>query len=709
MSTSKEIFSTSQSRESPSHENDFISSVESGFYSFDRMDDSNLVSHVESEVERSSIPVCITCGENEGKYRCQICFDLCELCASNDPRHTPEHIVVDHHVFQNAAASLEYKPPKGIYNEKDFVYLDFHDLEIKTGSKFSHLCNTDQIYTEEFNGERTLSTVSFVGDYKTGKSTLIRSLCSPNAVDKLPLINKPCNDVNAYLATLGQRCFAVLDSIGTNSYSPPFPDPDIVSDIILLNKGQLTDNKVKDYVAKKRKCVERAYPRLLYLFSDVLVFVMKGPIQEYYPLILRLREYSKMASANSVKKEFRPFLVLVVNMVSKQEGEGRWDEITQNWLSQELCDYYRDPKIILVPKWEGNEVLCAHQINLLNNTIRSCVRESNEIKKAGGLLLPKEKMFASLEKVGELMSLASSVPINFTEVSLETSKDFASNVFKFYSVALQEFSKLHDTKVDALNKALQLTTEHVVYSYLRNLSKKEVPYYSFVVDGRLLPKIEREMKEIATLVFNSLPCSAVYSLRTKKGNISLGCEMAKNNHASNHLTTKRKNRSSCFSEKSKAPIQWEGGYQKVEGFDEVSIFRLFFEQLLKTQQVQKFQASISPLLPTLRHTAGDQFCYLCLNNYYYDRVSSEFFSWPIELLSCRHLLCRECCSVVLSSSKKDMGPVNLHLDTDKKCPFCDVKIEGYQEIYILQIEVIAELGNKIIVKRHNKKGECTIL
>jgi hypothetical protein len=90
----------------------------------------------------------------------------------------------------------------------------------------------------------------------------------------------------------------------------------------LKETSHYTDES-NDVVETRRPFVNIAYPRLLYLFSDVFCFVFAGSAKELETILGDVVEYGKMVASGTVNQSNLPALVLVFNKVT--EREGIWD------------------------------------------------------------------------------------------------------------------------------------------------------------------------------------------------------------------------------------------------------------------------------------------------------------------------------------------------------------------------------------------------
>eukprot|EP01112_Ceratiomyxa_fruticulosa_P000585 TRINITY_DN10527_c0_g1_i1.p1 TRINITY_DN10527_c0_g1~~TRINITY_DN10527_c0_g1_i1.p1 ORF type:complete len:526 (+),score=72.06 TRINITY_DN10527_c0_g1_i1:928-2505(+) len=476
-----------------------------------------------SSVEKEKLAVCIKCKESKrGLSLCIGCKEtdfFCSTCYNLYPLHKPSHKQYSKHIskdtFDKVSESLEYIFDSSQlvedYSVNNFIRLGINDAQIKPGPKFVKIASNDYFSTKEDQEDRYLSIGSFIGGSGIGKSTLSRILCVLNQDPK----NKPIpgdileslstsSDINAYKAILNDEndSFLLIDSEGTGG------------SLLLegIKKKIKDETQLRIWESKKKKCVEKAYPRMLYLFSEVIVYVFRGALKEHLSIINPLKDYSKIAAANSVNMNFQPFLILVYNMVLEEEVAGKWNEHDITLIGEKfastLAMYYKEPKVVFIPQWGTNKVLCARQIETLNKMIRTRLLEAHEIKKSNHLLIPKEKMLASMNKVSRLMSMNPGEVVNFTELSIkETSVHLLDRIAKFFSSAYYELIK-NNYDGDPLEKALQITAEQTTYCLVNILEGDDVIHKALVVSGKLNDKqwYQRRVRGILSAVGDLVCC-----------------------------------------------------------------------------------------------------------------------------------------------------------------------------------------------------------
>jgi hypothetical protein len=70
------------------------------------------------------------------------------------------------------------------------------------------------------------------------------------------------------------------------------------------------------YITFRKKHIVDSYPKLLYLFSDVLIFVMEGNWKQVKLFIDPLLFWAKVAGAGVTNIAVKPKLILIFNKVS---------------------------------------------------------------------------------------------------------------------------------------------------------------------------------------------------------------------------------------------------------------------------------------------------------------------------------------------------------------------------------------------------------
>ncbi|PTB65192.1 hypothetical protein BBK36DRAFT_1122202, partial [Trichoderma citrinoviride] len=225
--------------------------------------------------------------------------------------------------------------------------------------------------TGEFK-ERFPHLVSFVGQtgksYSSGKSTIIKMLMHRAQAKADPPVENPTlnpvpglvddncpttGDVHLYAdpgTYYDQKPILYADSEGmTGGESTPRgleqwsqaetdtakKTRDLVKDKIIKTLTWATD-------ASKRSrefAVKSLFPRILYTFSDVIVFVLREARTFETEVLKLLVEWAATSIDKSVNQPSRPHVIILLNAAEMTTDDNQWDP---EWATKKLLDDYKD-------------------------------------------------------------------------------------------------------------------------------------------------------------------------------------------------------------------------------------------------------------------------------------------------------------------------------------------------------------------------------
>jgi len=262
------------------------------------------------------VQACFNCTRST-TYFCNECWTL---------NHNPNTVSGNHSRIEiNVARQLDkeqnYKATERDHeNDLDniFCFVNPESNRFELGTKFYILASLPQ---------EIVGMVGFVAPTGSGKSRLMRLLCeSPFPLPSLPgVLDSTTSDIRAYLgycnlqnrdnsnSNNNNMPVIFLDSEGTGGTSTAYATS------FLLKLAELTEKDYLPHIQKKELYVKHTYPRLLYLFSDVLCFPFIGSAKQRNTIISDSVSYAEKAAARSVNEGHKPSLIIIFNKYNVQE------------------------------------------------------------------------------------------------------------------------------------------------------------------------------------------------------------------------------------------------------------------------------------------------------------------------------------------------------------------------------------------------------
>ena len=209
--------------------------------------------------------------------------------------------------------------------------------------------------------------------------------------------------------------------------------------------------------------VAHLYPRLLYTFSDVIVFVLKNP-RVIESVLERLVDWAAVALEKSSNQPVLPHAIIALNASENNIQEELWDiqvatialmeslsrtvyhnatfkKYAQYWrerdrqiesVEQLMLSYYSSLQVIRIPT-TGRPNLIQDQVGKLSVTIRRACFESRERKKDLRMLLDADDFQPYLQTAFDHFATDLNTPFDFVQASFTNSpipNDFGGNILK---------------------------------------------------------------------------------------------------------------------------------------------------------------------------------------------------------------------------------------------------------------------------------------
>lgn len=322
--------------------------------------------------------------------------------------------------------------------------------------------------------------VSFIGSTSAGKSSLIRALIAragPNDSENTPdfpspVVGSPLHDsvptsgdVHLYgdPSTLTERyplLYADCEGFEGGQRLPARPkicrgrfswEPADESGVTNIRQRPLRW-ACTERMSRREFAVSNLYPRILYAFSDCIVFVLKNPKTFQSVALTKLLDWAAVAMERSVNRATRPHCVVVLNAsdvgVRNEEWDMEW--ATKNLLAgvQDALDPERGvPRFrMLADRWRHlgkridtaeDLIMCFYssfrviripstphyraidgQLRKLDNAIRETCRLSTDAKRRARMSLTAEEQQVYLSQCFDHYATRLDTAFDFTQVAL---------------------------------------------------------------------------------------------------------------------------------------------------------------------------------------------------------------------------------------------------------------------------------------------------
>ncbi|KAI3316635.1 FabD/lysophospholipase-like protein [Xylariaceae sp. AK1471] len=453
----------------------------------------------------SQSAACHTCKcDNKQTYSCIQCNNLsfCSDCWSRWVLHQPGAVGYDGRPHEKANAQVVQRlrqildPTRNENDHENELQLDDDTTWFGVGrdssnqaifqdyGRFATLMSESQ--TPEL-GNRYPQLVSFIGQTGAGKSTLIKML-----IDRLDmtLLDRDSPFPSPVTSSSNDRVPTTGD---VHLYADPLSyytkGPILYADCEGLDGGEAVPRGLRhrakdklDYAAdgtpstntqrniawavtpdtKKREyAVTQLYPRLLYTFSDVVVFVLRNPRAFESTVLEKLLDWGSASIDKSLNQPALPHAIIVLN-ATENVDEKEWDVNTAtNLLLQDIrgaifreprfeehariwrqsgrkidstkdlleC-YYASITIVRIPS-RGRYMLIDDQVEKLFNVIKKRCQASLFTKKRVRMLATAEKLQIYLQAAYDHFSKDLDTPFDFIKEALKHNpipRDLGGNI-----------------------------------------------------------------------------------------------------------------------------------------------------------------------------------------------------------------------------------------------------------------------------------------
>lgn len=348
--------------------------------------------------------------------------------------------------------------------------------------------------------------VSFVGDTDAGKSTLIKLMIalsfrrhsshegtesgSPIVDDMAaPNTSSTCG-LNFYkepITIKRDRPLVFIDSEGFQGGAKlsGLREGSNLDAFVRTRSIEWADTKTQE----REPIVEKLYPRLLYTFSDCLVFVTRNPKAFESTVLTKLIDWGVANMERSINQPALPHCIVVLNCSDACLDDDRWDSdrCTEELLSRVYLEcrpgfinlanrwrrlgqrvnstkdlilrYYSSFKVLRMPvSSQFNRV--AEQATELDGMIRTCCQASFLEKKRTNMHADINEIASYLESGLDHFTTHDDLPFDFVQMSLlhnPISDDFGGHVLQL-CLAVQH---AHSGSANELKRALKHMSSYV--------------------------------------------------------------------------------------------------------------------------------------------------------------------------------------------------------------------------------------------------------
>ncbi|PQE03570.1 patatin-like serine protein [Rutstroemia sp. NJR-2017a BVV2] len=482
----------------------------------------------------SNTEPCVVCGSTEAKtFTCIQCNNdtFCGYCWSKERSHRPgavgfdgkPHEKTEKRVVDRLRKILEPKRTPAEQQEQQKSDEDTTWFGIARDSANMPMFQDYGRYAKIMAQSRTSGIkvrypqlVSFIGQTGAGKSTLVKMLIehqdrvADEFSDTITQFPSPVTgSINDNIPTSGD-VHLYSDPITHNSSQPM-----LYADCEGLNGGENVPRgarcKVRDEAAppaarsqssnndqnfrkklqkvahssqrdlawavnpetrKREYAVTQLYPRLLYTFSDVVVFVLRNPKVFESTVLEKLLDWAVASTEKSLNQPTLPHVIIALNATDINIDEKQWDkeEATRilmsdiegainripkfreyAWIWQQkgkrihttkdlLECYYSSVTVVRVPT-HGRYMLMNEQIGKLDETIRTCCKMAFWSKKRVNMLASAEKLEVYLQSAYDHFSQDLNLPFDLIKEAVKNNpipRDFGGNILKL-AIAIRDY------------------------------------------------------------------------------------------------------------------------------------------------------------------------------------------------------------------------------------------------------------------------------
>ncbi|RYC54072.1 hypothetical protein CHU98_g12134 [Xylaria longipes] len=413
---------------------------------------------------------------------------------------------------------------------------------------------------------------------------------------------------------------------------------------------------------KREFAVQHLYPKILYTFSDAVVFVTRNPRSFESTVLDKLIHWGATSLDMSLNQSALPHAVIVLNATDKLDGaeqqtekateklmtaiegavfrEPALQEYVQTWNNhgkkitntKDLLEcYYSSTTVIRMPS-RGSYVLMDRQAELLINLIKARCAESHAAKRRTRLLADAERMQVYLQSAFDQFTKDLDSPFDFVKESLRQNpvpRNFEGSILRL-AISIKENSVCESLRSDARQIFLRLApmvASCIMFDAARQNLMGTAP--------QLLKDAYSELCTAALRSFANDHWPCTFETPAQGKNYRRCCNF-KNSHAKGHQNIRGKLIGN-------GPYQADFDIETLESWwveaisDQLALFQnaacqtisrtdVQIATILHRERMNSFYATLGNASSFISHSV----CFSCLREL------------PECILPCGHILCQSC-------------------------------------------------------------------
>ena len=480
--------------------------------------------------------------------------------------------------------------------------------------------------------------ISFIGETGSGKSWTLRALKrrEDRASYPLPMV-APEPQPNIFASTSAD-VHLYADSESSKSSNP----------ILFLDfeglKGTTVPSSLKarfgdalppsiNINSHRHCCVQDAYPRIAYAFSNCVVFVADNQLAKAQSVAKLLADYSNCAVKGSRHLGFKPALFVVFNqIINHNSSPSSWsiDDSTAAFLANPgvggLLEHYHKIFVIKIPRLTPDSTnVVIDQLDELGRLLREQHSEASKRRVAFRLDFTADQVTAYLMRALQVFTNRHDAVFDWLEQSLDQ-RGLPASTKIAEDIWIHFFRYFRDSKLSPINafqRALEGFYSHFVFCVRLHLARH--PLVGRTV-GSIPAVLEGTIRDVDQAISHYVPCGGAHD--------GFECDSIQQRHDNDFHA--------C------GPKRWRGGFMPALRFEHSLRGRVL--ESLAASGSQRLSVKDSKSIPVLSKVRSTYSCLGCL-------------SYPSTFLSCEHGFCEECVEDTMSGK-------DLHRLVTVDCPFC---------------------------------------
>lgn len=370
-----------------------------------------------------------------------------------------------------------------------------------------------------------VSLISFVGKTGSGKSLIVSLLLSDSPSLARPAISRPnmptsmSHDIYAFPST-DHNYFLDCEGFGGTDDTQTLP-PEIESSIH------------EQYPRVRREMVESTYPRLLYVFSNVICFIFDGPDAQAQSIMQEVLKFAHTGARKATNLACPPHLFVILN---KREGSScKPEEEAKEHFRRSNPDLFDRVQVLFssvtiahLPdaSYEHNFLLFATNIQSIKALLFDAAKKAAERRSQVERLHNKSEVLDLLQQAIELLrNNPNSVidPLDLARRKASPPRSLPKRLMAYMEKVKSEVQKSSIDVVKSFDLALEHLSSRLLEVYLINFSRAGEGAWRSVGFAAASPSIlgpfEEALHTLEAYIADRDPCRA----RDPNGN-PCGCE-----------------------------------------------------------------------------------------------------------------------------------------------------------------------------------------